>query len=114
MADCLFCKMIKGEIKAKVAYEDPDIYAIHDINPQAPVHLLIIPKKHIERLCDVRADDFGVLTNLIATANQLAKTNEIDQRGYRLVINCNPEAGQTVYHIHVHLLGGRPMKWPPG
>jgi histidine triad (HIT) family protein len=112
MADCLFCKMAAGEIKPKVAYEDNDILAFHDINPQAPVHLLVIPKKHIEKISDLGPADAETIAKVVCGAQKIAAKNSWND--YRLVFNNGPEAGQTVYHVHLHLLSGRRMTWPPG
>jgi len=114
MAECIFCKIVSKEIPAKIAYEDDGVVAFHDINPQAPVHIQIIPKEHIERVSDLTAETVPVVDQLILVANQLAQQMQVAKPGYRLVINCNPGAGQSVYHLHLHLLGGRPMQWPPG
>lgn len=114
MTDCLFCRIAGGQIPAKIAYEDPDLIAFHDINPQAPVHLQIIPRRHIARVSEAAEADAPLLAKLIFTANRLARELKISEPGYRIVINCNPGAGQSVYHLHLHLLGGRPMRWPPG
>ena len=114
MSDCLFCKMISGEIPVKKVWEDEQTLVIEDINPQSPVHLLIIPKKHIATLLDVSEEDQGVLASVFSAAKRLAKEKGVDQRGFRLVVNCLEEAGQSVFHLHFHFLGGRPMKWPPG
>lgn len=110
--DCLFCRMISGEIKAKVEYEDESVYAIHDINPQAPHHLLIIPKKHIEKIGDLSAEDAKQAGEVVYTAKKIAAKNGWND--YRLVFNNGAAAGQSVYHIHLHLLSGRKMSWPPG
>lgn len=112
--DCLFCKIINKEIEANIVYEDKDILAFKDIHPQAPVHILIIPKQHIERISDLDEQKKDIVSNLILTANNLARDNKIDKQGYRLVFNCGPDAGQLVFHVHLHLLGGRKMAWPPG
>mgnify|MGYP000022796952 FL=1 len=112
MTDCLFCKMASGEIKPDVVYEDENVLAFRDINPQAPVHILIIPKKHLSTLNDL--DDSVLAAQLLQTAIKLAKQEGIDQKGYRTVFNCNKEGGQEVFHIHLHLLGGRQLSWPPG
>ncbi len=101
-------------IKADVVYEDDDILAFKDINPQAPVHFLLVPKKHIAKLNDLSPDEAGLLGNLILRAKELARENGIAEDGYRTVINCNRNAGQEVFHLHVHLLGGRQFAWPPG
>jgi histidine triad (HIT) family protein len=112
MADCLFCRMISGEIKAKTAYEDKDLLAIHDINPQAPVHLLVIPKKHIEKISDLQPGDTELIGKVVEGARNIAAQNAWSD--YRLVFNNGPESGQSVFHIHLHLLSGRRMTWPPG
>lgn len=114
MSDCLFCKIIEGNIPAKKVYEDDHTLAFEDINPQAPVHILVIPKKHISTLLDIGQEDHDLLGYLVDVANRIAKDKGIAERGFRVVINCNPESGQTVYHIHLHMLGGRIMHWPPG
>jgi histidine triad (HIT) family protein len=112
MDDCIFCKIAKGEIPAKLVYEDDEIIAFNDISPQAPVHILFIPRKHIpttEHLDDI---NFNIAGKLIYAASKTAKQLKLD--GYRLVMNCNEIAGQTVFHIHCHMLAGREMLWPPG
>ena len=114
MSDCLFCKIIAKKIPTKIIYEDTDTVAFEDINPQAPVHILIIPKKHISTVLEINAQDKSLTGHLFLVAAKIAKAKGIDERGFRLVINTNAEAGQTVYHMHLHLLGGRPMHWPPG
>jgi histidine triad (HIT) family protein len=112
--DCLFCRIVKKEIPASVVFEDEAVLAFRDINPQAPVHIQIIPKRHVARACDLTKADGSLVSQLVLTANQLASGLKIVDSGYRLVVNCNAGAGQTVYHLHLHLLGGRPMGWPPG
>ncbi len=114
MSDCIFCKIIAGKIPARVVYEDDLVFAFEDINPQAPVHTLVIPKKHISTLLEIKDEDGALIAHLVEIANKIAKDKGIAQRGYRIVTNTNPESGQTVYHIHLHVLGGRPMHWPPG
>lgn len=114
MEDCLFCKIINGEIPSKKVYEDEVAVAIRDINPQAPVHILILPRKHIPSLNDVNEEDKEILGHLFIVAKKIAEKEGIAERGYRTVVNCNREAGQTIFHIHIHLLGGRLMGWPPG
>ncbi|MFN3478760.1 MAG: histidine triad nucleotide-binding protein [Thermodesulfovibrionales bacterium] len=114
MNDCIFCKIVEKKIPSRVIYEDDISMAFEDINPQAPVHVLIIPKKHIPTLLDIKEEDSGLIAHLIKIANYISKEKGISERGFRLVTNCNPESGQTVYHIHIHLLGGRRMHWPPG
>ena len=112
MSDCLFCKMAAGEIKPDVVYEDDKVLAFRDINPQAPVHILIIPKLHVETLNALGDSELGGL--LLQTAVKLAAQEGISETGYRTVFNCNSQGGQEVYHLHLHLLGGRKMTWPPG
>ena len=112
MTDCLFCKMIAGEIKSDVVYEDESILAFRDINPQAPVHILIIPKVHVETLNDL--DDSVLAGKLLQTVIKLADREGLAKEGYRTVLNCNKKGGQEVFHLHMHLLGGRQMLWPPG
>ncbi|HLA48602.1 MAG: histidine triad nucleotide-binding protein [Nitrospinae bacterium RIFCSPLOWO2_12_39_16] len=114
MGDCIFCKIIKGEIPSKKVYEDKDIFAFEDINPQAPVHILIVPKKHIDKSLDATDQDKELIGSIFMVANKLAKEKGIAESGFRLVVNCNRDSGQDVFHIHFHLLGGRKMKWPPG
>ncbi|HHH39757.1 MAG TPA: histidine triad nucleotide-binding protein [Sedimenticola sp.] len=112
--DCLFCKMAAGEIKPDVVYEDDEVLAFRDINPQAPVHILIIPKRHIPTLNDIAADDAALVGRLFLVARDLARQEGVDEAGYRTLFNCNRHGGQEVFHIHLHLLGGRQMHWPPG
>lgn len=112
MTDCLFCKMVDGTIKPDVVYEDDRILAFNDINPQAPVHVLVIPKTHIETLNDLNDTRLG--GELLEVAADIAKKLGIAESGYRTLFNCNSNAGQAVYHLHLHLLGGRQMHWPPG
>ena len=114
MTDCLFCKIIAGEIKGDIAYQDNDLVAIKDINPQAPLHVLIIPRQHIATINDLTAANDQLLGSMFRAAAALAKQYGYAERGYRTVFNCNSEAGQSVFHIHLHLLAGRPMAWPPG
>ncbi len=111
---CIFCSIANGTIPCKKAYEDADVIAFHDITPQAPVHILIIPKKHIKSIADMEQGDLYLMEKLISTANKLAKELKINDSGYRLVINKGQNGGQSVGHLHIHLLGGRQMKWPPG
>lgn len=112
--DCLFCRIIKGEIKGEVVHEDGICVGIRDINPQAPVHILIIPKKHIPSLNELTEEEKDIIGHLFFVAKELARKEGISERGYRTVINCNREAGQSIFHLHLHLLGGRLMGWPPG
>ena len=111
---CLFCRIIDGEIPAKKLCEDDDVIAFHDITPQAPTHVLVIPRKHIPSLDDMTEADTNAIGTTILRATQLARQLNLDADGYRLVVNNGPGAGQTVFHIHVHLLGGRQFGWPPG
>lgn len=112
--DCLFCKIAEKKIPAKIVYEDPHVLAFEDLNPQAPVHILVIPKKHISTSLDLSDEDNELIGEMFQAANKLAKEKGIADRGFRLVMNCNRDAGQTVFHIHLHLFGGRIMHWPPG
>ncbi len=114
MVDCLFCKIINKEINSDILFEDDDVLAFRDINPQAPTHILIVPQKHISTINDLQQEDEALTGKIILTAQSLVKQENIDENGYRLVFNCNSEGGQEVYHIHLHLLGGRRMQWPPG
>ncbi|MBI4116050.1 MAG: histidine triad nucleotide-binding protein [Candidatus Omnitrophica bacterium] len=112
MSDCLFCRIIKKEIPSKSAYEDEHIYAFHDINPQAPTHVLIVPKTHLDGVAQLGVKDTEIAGRLIVQAKRLA--DSLGLKSYRLVFNSGAEAGQSVFHIHLHLLGGRRMTWPPG
>lgn len=112
--DCLFCRIIAGEIPATILYETNDILAFRDINPQAPTHVLIIPKTHIQSINEATAAHEILLGKLILAAQHIAALEGLKDLGYRLVFNTNQQAGQTVFHIHLHLLGGRVMTWPPG
>lgn len=114
MADCLFCKVIAGEIPGNFVHKDELLVAFNDINPQAPLHVLIVPRRHIATLNDLSVEDDGLVGAMFRRAAALAKEHGYDQRGYRTVFNCNREAGQTVFHIHLHLLAGRGLTWPPG
>ena len=114
MDNCLFCNIVAGEIPADIIYEDDSIIAFRDINPQAPVHILIIPKLHISTLNDLKQEHAELIGELILSAKDIAKKEGISDAGYRTGFNCNKAAGQTVYHIHLHLLGGRNFSWPPG
>ena len=112
--NCLFCKLINGEIKTDSVYEDDDVFAFRDISPQAPVHILVIPKQHIATLNDTDDSHTNLLGKLVLTAKAIAKKEGLADNGYRLVMNCNEDGGQTVFHIHLHLLAGRSLSWPPG
>ena len=112
--NCIFCKMAQGEIKPDTVYEDDQILAFRDLNPQAPTHVLVIPRKHIATLNDVTDAHAGLIDSMYAAAREIARADGIAERGYRTVFNCNAEGGQSVYHLHLHVLGGRAMEWPPG
>ena len=114
MDDCLFCKMIAGEIEPDVVYEDDDVLAFRDINPQAPIHILIIPKRHISTLNDLTPQDAGLMGKLYLAAGKIAEQEGVAEKGYRTLVNCNEDGGQVVFHIHMHLMAGRRMGWPPG
>jgi histidine triad (HIT) family protein len=114
LTDCIFCKIANKELPATLAYEDESVIAFDDLYPRAPIHKLIIPRKHIATLNDLEPSDTAVAGRLMYTAQQLAKQYGIAEEGYRVVMNCNAGAGQAVFHIHLHLLGGRQMTWPPG
>lgn len=114
MSPCLFCSIVSGEIHASIVYEDDRVVAFNDINPQAPTHVLIVPRRHIASLNDLTADDNELVGELVRRAAAIALGRGISAGGYRTVFNTNLDAGQSVFHIHLHLLGGRPMHWPPG
>ena len=113
-AACIFCEIAAGRIPAKVAYQDDDVLAFHDINPQGPVHVLVIPKRHITSLLDLKPEDDATLGRLVRHARDLAVSLGLEGRGFRLVFNCGDDAGYSVYHVHLHLVGGRKLGWPPG
>ena len=113
-SDCLFCRIALGEIPAELVHSDPEVVAFRDIHPQAPTHILIIPRKHVASVSELEDDDAGLMGKLFLTARDLAREEGISGTGYRMVVNAGPGAGQTVFHIHMHLLGGRRMGWPPG
>ena len=114
MADCLFCKIANGEIPADIVHQDERLVAFKDINPQAPTHILVIPRKHIATLNDLSAQDDGLVGEMVRRAGLIGKELGHAEEGYRTLLNCNAGAGQSVFHIHLHLLGGRVMTWPPG
>ena len=114
MADCLFCKVVAGTIPATIVFQDDRLVAFRDINPQAPMHVLIVPRRHIATLNDLADTDDQIVGEMIRRAAAIAKEHGHAERGYRTVFNCNADAGQSVFHIHLHVLGGRTMKWPPG
>lgn len=111
--DCIFCKIAAGEIPSKKAYEDDKVLAFYDLDPQAPVHILIIPKAHISSALDITPENSGIVAYIYEIAAKLAKELKLE-KGFRIVNNCGEDGGQTVQHLHFHLLGGRSMKWPPG
>lgn len=111
---CLFCQICSGTIPATIVYQDEHVLAFNDINPQAPTHVLIIPKQHIATLNDLTSAEQLLIGHMAITAKHLAQEFNIAEQGYRTIMNCNAGAGQTVFHIHLHLLGGRPLSWPPG
>jgi histidine triad (HIT) family protein len=114
MPDCLFCQIVAGQIPAAIVYQDDRVVAFKDINPQAPTHVLVVPRRHIPTLNDLTAEDDGLVGELVRRAAALAADNGHAAGGYRTVFNCNADAGQTVFHIHLHVLGGRRLGWPPG
>lgn len=114
MPDCLFCKMVAGDIQPDVVLEDDELLAFRDLNPQAPLHVLVIPKLHIATANDLSPDTAGVLGKMYLAAKKIAAEEGVADAGYRMVMNCNAGAGQSVFHIHLHLLGGRTFGWPPG
>lgn len=114
MSECLFCRMVKKEIPASVVYEDDHLLVVNDINPQAPLHVLVIPKRHIATLNDLTEQDDALVGEMSRRAAAIAKDKGYAERGFRTVFNTNKEAGQTVFHIHLHVLAGRGLSWPPG
>lgn len=113
MPDCIFCKIVAGEIPSTKVHEDDEVLAFRDINPKAPTHILVIPKKHIEKVSDLSESDQALAGRIILAGTKIAASEGLSD-GYRLVFNCGPLGGQDVYHIHLHVLGGRQMTWPPG
>lgn len=112
--DCLFCKIIAGEIPSNKVYSDDYVYAFEDINPAAPHHVLIIPRKHLSSVAEAKAEDESLMGKLLLSANRIAEELELTEKGFRYVINTGEDGGQTVSHLHLHILGGRAMSWPPG
>ena len=112
--DCLFCKIIAGEIPSNKVYSDDDVYAFYDINPAAPTHILMIPKKHLTDVKSADNSDQALLGKMLLKANEIAQDHGLNETGYRYVINTGSDGGQTVYHLHLHIMGGREMGWPPG
>jgi histidine triad (HIT) family protein len=114
MGDCIFCKIANGEIPSKKLYEDDKVYAFYDINPEAPTHFLVIPKEHIESVNDLDDNNINIVSHIFRVINKLVVELNISDAGYRIVNNCGEDGGQTVKHIHFHVLGGRSLQWPPG
>jgi histidine triad (HIT) family protein len=114
MSACIFCRIVSGDLAAKIVYQDEQAMAFEDINGQAPVHLLIIPKRHVASVQDCQAADLGLLGHLLLTCSTVARIKQLTESGYRIVANTGSNGGQTVFHLHLHVLGGRPMAWPPG
>ena len=114
MTTCIFCKIAEGQIPAEVVYEDDQVLAFRDLNPQAPLHVLVIPRRHISTINDLGPGDAELVGRMYLAAQKVANETGFSTRGYRTVMNCNSEAGQSVYHIHLHVLAGRAMQWPPG
>ncbi len=114
MEDCIFCRIAERKIPAKIVYEDESALAFEDVHPQAPVHLLVIPRKHLASLAEVAPEDEGLIGKLFAIAARLAREKGIESQGYRTVVNNGAWGGQTVFHLHVHVMGGRVFHWPPG
>jgi histidine triad (HIT) family protein len=112
-SDCLFCKILAGDIPAEIVYESETAVAFRDVNPQAPTHVLVIPRKHIATINDIEDEDRALIGSLYMAAKSIAASEGIADGGYRAVMNCNESAGQSVFHIHLHVLGGKPMGWPP-
>jgi len=112
--DCLFCKIVAGDIPADTVYESETALAFRDINPQAPMHVLIVPRRHIDTINDINEDDQAIVGSLFTAARDIAKQEGVAEDGYRVTMNCNKAAGQTVFHLHLHMLGGRNLTWPPG
>lgn len=112
--DCLFCKVLNGDIPADIIYESDSAIAFRDINPQAPTHVLVIPRKHVATINDLDEENQGIVGSLYLAAKDIARAEGLSDEGYRVVMNCNEGAGQSVFHIHLHVLGGRALSWPPG
>ncbi|MBV1914450.1 MAG: histidine triad nucleotide-binding protein [Pseudomonadales bacterium] len=111
---CIFCKIVAGEIPSEILYQDDDVLCFRDVAPQAPTHMLVIPKKHIGSIAELEENDTNIAGKILVTATRMAKEQGISKSGYRVAMNCGDEGGQTVGHIHMHVLGGRQMGWPPG
>jgi histidine triad (HIT) family protein len=112
--NCIFCKIAAGEIDSEIVYQDDSVVAFRDTNPQAPTHVLVVPRKHLPTINDLDEGDVEAVGRLFLAARRIAKEEGIDQSGYRVVMNCMQGAGQSVFHVHLHVLGGRPFRWPPG
>ena len=112
--DCIFCNIVNKKIPAKTVFEDKEVMAFEDVKPQAPVHIMVIPKAHIGKVSEMKDEHLSLVGKLVLAAKNIAKDKGIQERGYRIVINCNKDAGQEVFHLHLHLLGGRKFGWPPG
>lgn len=114
MADCIFCRIVKGELPGQIVYETESVIAFRDLHAQAPTHVLVIPRRHIPTLNDLTPEDASLMGEIVLAAQAVARQEGIAEQGYRTIMNCNLAGGQTVYHIHLHVLGGRQMTWPPG
>jgi len=114
MSNCLFCRIARGEIPAKIAFETDQVVAFHDVNPQAPVHVLVIPKTHVESLAALQDEQRGLAAELLLAVQRVARETGVEATGYRTVANTGAHGGQSVFHLHFHVLGGRPLGWPPG
>jgi len=114
MSDCLFCGIVEGRVKGDIVYRDESVVAFRDIRPQAPVHILIVPRKHVATILDLEATDAGVVGEIFLLIAKLAREQGVAESGFRVVVNSGADAGQSVFHVHFHLLGGRPFRWPPG
>lgn len=114
MKDCIFCKIAQGEIPSDIIYEDEKVIAFNDIDPQSPVHFLVIPKEHISSIKEINEENTSIIDHVILVINKIAKEKGLDKKGYRIVNNCGEYGGQSVEHLHFHVLGGRQLLWPPG
>ncbi len=114
MAECIFCKIATGEIKSDIVYQSESFVGFRDTQPQAPTHILVVPRNHVATFNDVKETDTGLLSGLLLACRQLAENESLTEKGYRIVINCNKDGGQSIFHLHAHLLGGRKLSWPPG
>lgn len=114
LSECIFCRIVSGELESEIVYEDDRVVAFADVNPQAPLHLLIVPRKHIPTLLDLGEDDLDLVGHIHGVVNRLARDRSVEDGGYRVVVNCGEGAGQSVFHLHFHLLAGREFRWPPG